>query len=304
MLRIHLTPADLGRVQLSGPDLMAELVSSAQLLVAGRSGRRFPGLARDVPPAARPLLQLVERPDGCPDFLIPGGGLDYGPALTTVLSTPTARLRDDLRDYREHCWTADPERVRGDLAIAIDAYYRQAFRSRWHHAAALASRDQAMRAQVLLRGGLDELLPSIWATLRWQPPMLVFDCDLGGRWDVHLAGRGLRFVPVVALDLPSVLDRPGQPLEIMYPAQPPESVADGPNALGALLGRTRARVLGSVGVGATTSQLAARAGISAPSASEHATVLRNAGLIASAREGGTVVHRLTPLGRALLRPSR
>ena len=41
-------------------------------------------------------------------------------------------------------------------------------------------------------------------------------------------------------------------------------------------------------------------GTSAPSASEHATALRAAGLVHTVRRGRGVVHSLTPLGRSLL----
>jgi DNA-binding transcriptional ArsR family regulator len=59
-------------------------------------------------------------------------------------------------------------------------------------------------------------------------------------------------------------------------------------------------VLASVRDGCTTTELAGRAGISLAAASQHATVLRDAGLIASRRQGGAVLHVLTPLGAELL----
>ena len=71
-------------------------------------------------------------------------------------------------------------------------------------------------------------------------------------------------------------------------------------ALAALIGRNRAAVLASVGDGCTTTELAGRAGISLAAASQHATVLRDAGLIASRRQGGAVLHVLTPIGMELL----
>ncbi|MGH3380833.1 MAG: ArsR/SmtB family transcription factor [Actinoallomurus sp.] len=68
-----------------------------------------------------------------------------------------------------------------------------------------------------------------------------------------------------------------------------------------MLGRTRAAVLqalsGRVG---TTGDIARRLGISMASASEHASLLRAAGLVVSERSGNTVRHRLTSLGFDLL----
>ncbi|MFB9397296.1 helix-turn-helix domain-containing protein [Streptomyces echinatus] len=68
-----------------------------------------------------------------------------------------------------------------------------------------------------------------------------------------------------------------------------------------LLGRTRAAVLASLRHPATTTETADRVGISLPSASQHTTVLRNAGLITTTRTGTAVLHTLTPLSTALLR---
>jgi DNA-binding transcriptional ArsR family regulator len=59
-------------------------------------------------------------------------------------------------------------------------------------------------------------------------------------------------------------------------------------------------VLASVADGCTTTELARRAGVSLAAASQHAAVLRGAGLIASRRQGSAVVHVLTPLGAELL----
>lgn len=52
--------------------------------------------------------------------------------------------------------------------------------------------------------------------------------------------------------------------------------------------------------GCTTGELARRLDISPAGASQHATVLRRAGLVLSTRRRNLVLHTLTPLGRALL----
>ena len=56
-----------------------------------------------------------------------------------------------------------------------------------------------------------------------------------------------------------------------------------------------------VGAPQTTTSLARVVGISNSSASEHAAVLRAAGLITSKRTANRVVHRATPIGTALMR---
>ncbi|MEK8108036.1 winged helix-turn-helix domain-containing protein [Micromonospora sp. M12] len=72
------------------------------------------------------------------------------------------------------------------------------------------------------------------------------------------------------------------------------------DSLAALLGRTRAAVLQASDEGCTTGEVARQLNISPAAASQHATVLRNAGLLVSHRERNSVLHTLTPLGRAML----
>ena len=67
------------------------------------------------------------------------------------------------------------------------------------------------------------------------------------------------------------------------------------------MGRNRAAVLSAIAHGCTTTELAGRVGISLTAASQHASVLRNAGLITTRRQGSAVLHVLTPLGIELLR---
>ncbi|WP_416906034.1 ArsR/SmtB family transcription factor [Micromonospora echinospora] len=85
--------------------------------------------------------------------------------------------------------------------------------------------------------------------------------------------------------------------DLAHPSRP-----DRLAALTTLLGRTRAHTLDTIGTheSCSTGDLARKLGISPASASEHATVLRDAGLVSTTRQGREVRHRLTPLGRHLL----
>jgi DNA-binding transcriptional ArsR family regulator len=95
-------------------------------------------------------------------------------------------------------------------------------------------------------------------------------------------------------------------LVVSYPATDTVLLRDpagrAPNpALTALLGPTRAAALVAIcrTAALTTSRLAAALGLSAAAASRQATVLRDAGLIASYRDGMTVHHHATRLGSEL-----
>ncbi|MEV8364630.1 helix-turn-helix domain-containing protein [Streptomyces niveus] len=78
--------------------------------------------------------------------------------------------------------------------------------------------------------------------------------------------------------------------------------AAGGEALAALLGSTRARVLVHVAADptATATDLVHRLGVSAATVSQHASVLRRSGLITTRRTGGSVRHAVTSLGHAVL----
>ena len=130
--------------------------------------------------------------------------------------------------------------------------------------------------------------------------------------ELQLEGRGLSLVPSVFTGkLPNLIHDPTQPSatpRLLLPASDERVRAgglwDGPRsngaALAALVGRNRAAVLGAVAGGCTTTELAGKVGISIAAASQHASVLRDAGLITSCRQGGAVLHALTPLGADLI----
>lgn len=143
--------------------------------------------------------------------------------------------------------------------------------------------------------------------MRWRPPVLEADYPVDK--EVHLRGRGLLLIPsYFCRRTPVALADASLPPTLVYPARIPEprsAPLTGPTharleALARLLGHTRAAVLESLGRSCTTSELARRAGVSLSSASEHAAVLRNAGLISSSRQRNCVRHALTPMGVALL----
>ena len=92
---------------------------------------------------------------------------------------------------------------------------------------------------------------------------------------------------------------------MVRPTPPGQALVRSDRAVAALLGSTRAAVLDVVGHSpSSTTEIAKRMRISAPTASEHAAILRGAGLIVTRRDGNTVLHSLTPTGAALLNGSR
>jgi DNA-binding transcriptional ArsR family regulator len=334
VLRILFSSEDLARTRVApAPDPVWELVLSLHLLQdRGRVAKAGGGVAaiggwrrgvqdalrRDGRLATMQLLFRLNPPHSYfPDFLTPWEslyGLDAG--LEALRATPRAQLRGDLSLLAEQ--RSLPARAAGlargepdvlrhltdSMAeygqVAIDPYRA------WLQASVDA--DRAGRAKAFLDGGTDGLLASLRPTARWDGEVLAIPNYPSTR-DLRLAGRGLLLVPSFFCDrVPVALVDPALPPVLVYPVDRlgglrSVAAAGGParrQALGALLGRTRAAVLEAVGDGSSTGEIARRLGISPAAASQHASVLRNAGLLVTRRDRNTVLHTLTPLGSAML----
>lgn len=324
MLRILFSGEDLARTRVApAPDPVWELVLSLHLLQdGGRDGligdwrREVHGiLRRDGRLAAMHLLLELNPPHNYfPDFLTPWEGrygLDAG--LEAVRATPKARLRRDLSLLAQQrslpaqaagLARGEPDMLR-QLTAAMAEYGRVAIDPYHGWLRAAIDADRAYRAGALLDGGTHGLLASLRPVARWDGEVLSIP-DYPSTRDLHLGGRGLWLVPSFFCDrVPVTLVDPTLPPVLVYPvdrlgglrhARPPAQR----QALGALLGRTRAAVLAAAGGGSSTGEIARRLHISPAAASQHASVLRNAGLLVTRRDGNTVRHTLTPLGVAML----
>jgi DNA-binding transcriptional ArsR family regulator len=100
------------------------------------------------------------------------------------------------------------------------------------------------------------------------------------------------------------LDPPWPPA-LIYPARGVSALWEQPGrtgpgtALHRLLGGSRAAILLALEDPASTTQLAATLGQSLGGIGDHLAVLREAGLVARARSGRSVLYRRTPVGDAL-----
>lgn len=325
MLRIHFTPEDLGRTRVATtPDPLWESMLSLHrlrardgALVFGQWRARVRGQLATAPvrPQLRMLLPLVPQHGYFPDFLTPADArAGWQAGIDALLHTPATRLRAELEllagRRRLPTWArglaeGDPGLLRR-LATALTAYYELAVAPFGAALQAQLDADRALRARSLLDGGAEGLLDSLRPLMRWQNPVL--EVDYPREQELHLDGRGLLLVPsFFCWRHPISLLDPTQPPVLVYPVEKDPAWFGGPQvttepAVAALLGTTRAAVLATVGIGCTTGELARRLRISPASASQHTTVLRNAGLITSRRNGPVVLHTQTPLGAQLLRP--
>ncbi|MFJ6087855.1 ArsR/SmtB family transcription factor [Streptomyces sp. NPDC092369] len=320
MLRVHFTNEDLARVRVAtAPDPLWEITNSFQLLASAREGppafRAWRQQARlHLPPACGSLAVLLPPRGYTPDFLTPHlpKSLDLESALDTVLSVPRTWLRADMSRLAaqrtrplpaEARALADGEpRALDRLGAALRAYHQHALAPFWEHIRAHVEADRALRGRAALEGGAEGLLASFQPVLRWKPPVL--EADYPVERVLRLNGRGLVLQPsYFCVRRPTTLVDADRTPVLAYPLHhvlgAPDSGA-GDGSLSALIGRTRAAVLGAVVSGRTTGELAQQLGISGPAVSQHTSVLREAGLLLSIRHSKIMLHTITPAGLALL----
>ncbi|WP_327032815.1 winged helix-turn-helix domain-containing protein [Micromonospora ureilytica] len=330
MLKIHFSGEDILRTRVApAADPVWELVLSLHVL---RGRTRDPltanwrrSVARDLRQDSASeqlrLLFALNPPRGYfPDFLTPYASVEgFEAGLDALRRTPAELLHRDLSVLasENQLPSSASALARGEvsalhhLAESMEQYRSLAISPYWSRIQAAVAADRARRARALLDGGVEGLLTSLRPAMRWESGVLEVRSYPHSR-ELHLDGRGLLLVPsffcaatpVALLDpaLPPVLVYPVDRLGGLVPAAASSAAASGAarDSLAALLGRTRAAVLQASDDGCTTGEVARQLNISPAAASQHATVLRNAGLLVSHRERNSVLHTLTPLGRAML----
>ncbi|MBM0274721.1 ArsR/SmtB family transcription factor [Micromonospora tarensis] len=330
MLKIHFSGEDILRTRVApAADPVWELVLSLHVL---RGRDRDPltadwrrnvsrKLRHDAASEQLRLLLALSPPRGYfPDFLTPYDSVDgFEAGLDALRRTPTELLRRDLSVLatENQLPSSAAALARGEvatlhhLAESMEQYRSLAISPYWSRIQTAVAADRARRARALLDGGVEGLLASLRPAMRWDSGVLEIHNYPHSR-ELHLDGRGLLLVPsFFCAATPVALLDPALPPVLVYPVDrlgglaPADRVGAGSagvtrDSLAALLGRTRAAVLQASDEGCTTGEVARQLNISPAAASQHATVLRNAGLLVSHRERNSVLHTLTPLGRAML----
>ncbi len=325
VFRVHFECADLARTTIAQePDPLWEVLLGLHVLQTDDEPETF-GTWRE---RARARLSALEQellalapPVGySPDFLTPRAaaqGLEAG--LAAVAATPPGQLRSELSRLsdsvrlpaRSRRLAAGENGVMTRLVQGLRSFHRSKIAPQMPMITPAIESTVAKHNDTVASDGFESLIPQLHRTLRWEAPVLSVDMPHIDR-DLYLKGRGLRLVPsFFCWKYPMMLHDPALPPVLVYPVRPagrPEAVvrhADRDRAVADLLGKTRARVLKSISSGAcSTSELAARAGISLASASEHARILHNTGLVTTHRIGSSVRHMLNPIGADVLSGAR
>jgi DNA-binding MarR family transcriptional regulator len=325
--RIHFTTQDLARTRIAEAPIPLMELSCAARVLQGHSQpalldawrhRVFPRL----PPQARMALSLIPPVGWSPTFLSPAQAGTFQEVLDQVRASPHAQIHAQLAAIAEHqpipSWThslTDDPAARTHLYDGLTHLCTHLLGPYWTQITSCFTADRSLRMRQVVTGGIGHLLAQAnpqW--LRWTPDVLEVRMTNGTDYDLHLAGQGILLVPSVFCTR-SLVDSDAQPQPtVTYPAGlhhplgrltalAPQHLAQGSSAaITALLGHTRATVLNTIAEhpGCSTTELAILTGIAPSSASEHATILRQAGLICTFRHRNTALHSPTDLGCALL----
>ncbi|GAB2908054.1 DUF5937 family protein [Nonomuraea fastidiosa] len=308
------TSDDVARIRFAFSP-MWELVASLRTLRApARQSVHLPWLKAVRPRLAgldlTELFALVPPTGYLADFLTPPPDTpmpDFADELGRVRRSDPGRVTEEAARLRAGApevidrFMADPEAGIARVADTLEAYWERCFAEFWPRVYGLLERDVLRRSRRLAQGGARELFAGLAPAVRWTGERLIVDrpCDIE-----RLHGDGLVLVPsafhwpavaVMSAPYQSMLVYPVEGVGTLWEQGPPPA----PDALAALIGKSRARILLALAEPATTSALAARMDLTPGAVSQHLSVLSRGGLAVGMRIGKQVVYRRTLAGDML-----
>lgn len=320
-VEFHLSPGDIQAVRF-GISPGHELAHAVRVLLRPAQHPLQWGWLRAVrerlPRESFALLAAVIGDDGyLPDFLTaaPSWDMTADAELEALRAAPLAGMRVDfakmvrrstgarqkaLRDMREQ-----PGRARAMIADAWQEMWEAALAPVWPQLERILRADIAVRARTIAVSGIAAMAGDLHPRVGWGDGAVRVSLRRHSE-QVDCRGSGLVLVPSVMSSWGCMVltEPPAQPT-LFYPARGvtaawARDATEVAAALGALLGPARAGILLDAGAARTTTQVARDAGVAPSTASHHLTVLRDAGLIGSERDGNRMLHLRTPLGEAMV----
>ena len=312
---------DLARARFAVSPLW-QTVSAFRLLARAGDPAPYRRWLDDVRPAVRSagldrgwLAELVPAHGYLADLLTPYPCGDLDDELAAIRATDPARVRLELDMLAAERAPLDPARIaalRRDpvatlplVTAEIAAFWDLAIAPHWPRIRAVLDADVLHRARQVAEHGTGHVLGDLHQTVTWDDGALHLverHCEITRDG----TGEGLLLLPN-AFAWDAVLTRavPPEPPQLSYPARGTGTIFDvadvaRTDALAGVLGRTRAQVLLSLDVPASTTGLADRLGLSRAGISEHLTAMRDAGLVRPHRAGRQVLYVRTPAADALV----
>ncbi|WP_019200422.1 helix-turn-helix transcriptional regulator [Tsukamurella sp. 1534] len=272
------------------------------------------------------VIDALIAPSGnaIPDFLTPMPDLgDARPTLAdglaAIAATDGAVVHAQLDDLREGAKPSpalakllDSDDAGARIAAALERYHRVAIAPIWPALNRILEADITFRGRELALGGPTRLFASLTPHLSW---------DRDGRLRLDLAyprasgeyaaaGRGLTLFPSLFVTrLVSAHSPETAAPHVGYPARGSATLTESmrvvpPGALRRLIGGAKADALHALDEPMAVSELARRLEVTPSAVSQALKVLRENGLVDSARSGREVLYRRTEAGERLLRGNR
>jgi DNA-binding transcriptional ArsR family regulator len=242
--------------------------------------------------------------------------------LDLVAATPVAVVRTELEGHHRgrplpvglRPLYEDPATHLPRVVADMAEYWRRAIEPVWPRLRALCMTDVSHRAEQFASGGVARVLSALHPSTSFVDGRLVVASLSRDHSRVQLCDRGLVLVPCVFAWPSLTVCVPGrsgpvngsrglhQP-SLIYP---PRGIANlwledsNEPTLDALIGRTRATLLISLGLPASTTQLAQQLSLSTAAVSQHLKVLKASGLASAHRRGKVVLYQRTTAATALL----
>jgi hypothetical protein len=316
MLRLHLRAADLAETSFAISPIQEVAFSLWVWRTPDRQPFHLPWRTGNEPRwralDTEMLNALVSPRKWLPDFLTPRPDTplrEFAAELDVVRATAPKRVRAGLLaayDGEPLPAVLDkrPSVVLRRMCDALADYWDACVLPSWPRIRAVLEADIVYRSRQLALGGARSLFADLDGRVRWDDGMLYLE-QLPDYHSVEVGGRGLRLVPsLFCRGAVTYIDPREEPV-ITYPARgratvwesTPEAVDD---ALVALVGAVRARLLSMLDRPATTTELAQRLGVTPSAVSQHLAVLRAARLLNRARSGRSVLYLRSALADELV----
>ncbi|MFC8242179.1 winged helix-turn-helix domain-containing protein [Streptomyces chartreusis] len=255
----------------------------------------------------------LQTPQRGPNFVAPpprGLTQTWADDLAVIRATPLEAARHEIaetgpsaRDPGVRAVLDSTDAV-SRIAEAMDAAWQELLAMDWPQLRAVCERDVVHRVGVIGQHGWATTIESLHPGIAWRDGGIELASFRGGT--VRLAGDGLLLIPSVFVGhIATHLEDPW-PKTLVYRARGTaalwgeQATVPQPDALTALVGRARARLLLALDAPASTSHLARSLAMAPGAVGDHLAILRGAGLLVRARSGRSVLYRRTPLGEALV----
>jgi DNA-binding transcriptional ArsR family regulator len=268
----------------------------------------LPAPAGKSPSLDAELARLCATPDEAVRASLRRGFGALGPGSSPSGSSPSGSWPQTATELFDR-----PRESLAEIAAELAEGHDRLIAPHWERLRSVLDADIAYRAGLLAGGGARSLFGDLHPGLRWSAGKLFMsDAEQGTGWRVTLGPDGLVLMPSVFIwpDW-SVKRMTSTQTTLFYPARGTGSVWDEADlrlpdrardleAVEALLGTPRARLLGALRSPATTSALARRLGVTPSAVSQHLAVLHRGGLVDRQRSGRTVLYQASVLGLAVL----